>query len=128
MRTSRGIAAVALALCLGWTSGCDSSSDSSGGGGSNYAGTWSGTVCGRPMTMTLFQDGTTLTGNYTLSNPAFGEGLRGTVSSLTPPATVTLRSTSGRNFLYELTFNSYRSFSGGYYKDGVKVCDVNGSK
>lgn len=116
---------VVVFLCL--FVGCESDSDSDSGGGSDsYAGTWTGSVCGRAVTISATQNGTTLSGTYTLSDPTFTEGFSGTVSSETPPATAVLNGGADRRF--EVTFSSYSSLSGGYYKGATKVCDVSASK
>ncbi|NCA82441.1 MAG: hypothetical protein EOM72_06800 [Opitutae bacterium] len=133
MSRTKWIAVLAASLALGLSLGCDSndSDDDADGGGAatgSYAGTWVGNVCGRGLTMTLTQNGTSLSGSYAFTDPAFSDTCAGTVSSVTPPATASLRSTGGHDFWFDLAFSSHRSFSGGFYKSGVKICDVNASK
>ena len=116
-----GLAMVVLAGC----GGGDEDDPTSG----TYAGTWTGNVCGRGLTMTLTQTGTTLTGTYQLSDPTFpvdgGEAITGTVSSLTPPATVTLTGLHDRKF--EVTFNSYDTMVGGFFNPN-RSCNVAATK
>jgi hypothetical protein len=124
------LAATALAATFGLQSGCENSSDNSGGGGGDatgtYAGTFHGNVCGRGLTMTLNQNGLTLSGTYALTDPDFAEGLSGTVSSANPPATAVLHGGGDRRF--EITFSSHQSFGGGFYKGATRVCDANGTR
>ena len=116
-----GLAMVVLAGC----GGGDEDDPASG----TYAGTWTGNVCGRGLTMTLTQTGTTLTGTYQLSDPTFpvdgGEAITGTVSSLTPLATVTLTGLHDRKF--EVTFNSYDLMVGGFFNP-TRSCNVVATK
>lgn len=112
----------ALAMCM--FAGCESSSSSGGSG--DLGGTWTGTTAGRPLSITLDQDGTSLSGSYTLSNPTFSEGLSGTASSETAPATATL--TGGADRRFELNFNSASSMSGGFFKGSTQVGTVSASK
>ena len=128
------LAAMVAVLALGFGVGCesDSSDDDAGGGGGatgSYAGTWTGMVCGRGLTMVLSQSGTTLSGSYTFSDPTFTGTCSGTVSSATPPATARL-DCNGHDWWFELSFGSYNQMSGGFYKaeEGGKVCDVSATK
>ena len=105
--------------------GCESSSDDGGAGG-DLAGTWSGHVCGRALTMTVNQSGTALSGTYHFSDPDFSEGFSGTASSESAPASATL--IGGGNRSFRITFSSASSMSGGFYKSGSQVCGVSASK
>ncbi len=124
---------------------CSGGSDSSSGGGSaaptptptppppppppnTYAGTWSGTICNgsRGLTVSLSQSGNSLSGNYTLTNPGFSEGLNGSVANLAPPSTAVL--TGGVDRSFRITFNSFNSFSGGFYKGATQVCNATATK
>ena len=103
-----------------------------GGGGTvsgSYAGVWSGRVCGRGLTMVVSQNGTSLSGTYTLTDPTFSDTFAGSVSG-DPPATARLNSTGGHSWWFELTFGSYNQMAGGFYKAeaGGKVCDVSATK
>lgn len=130
MSRMKWIAIAAAGLALGLSMGCGG-----GGGGDDdatsgsYAGTWSGKVCGRDLALVLNQSGTTLTGTYQLSDPTFpvdgGEAIHGTVSSLKPPATVTLLGAHDRKF--EITFNSYDLLVGGFFNPN-RSCDVVATK
>ncbi len=111
-----------LALCL--SVGCESSSDSGGSG--PLGGTWRGTTAGRPLTMTLNQNGTALSGSYKLENPDFEESLSGAASSATPPATAVLSGGGDRQF--RITFQSENSMSGGFYKGSDQVGSVSATK
>jgi len=110
-------------LCF--SCGCESDGDSGGGSGS-LGGTWTGTTAGRPMTMTLQQNGTALSGSYQLSNPDFGENLTGTASGETAPATATLVGGADRRF--EITFASSSSLSGAFFKGADNVGAVSATK
>ena len=127
---------VLLAVGLGLAVGCgsDSDSDSNDDGGvlppsGSYAGTWTGRVCGRGVIMTLTQSGTTLSGNFTFTDPTFQGTVSGTVSSTTPPATARLNC-GGRDWWFEISFASYNQFTGGFYKPekGGLVCNVSATK
>ena len=127
------VALMVLLVFTGFALGCsDSGSDRNGGTGpvgpssGSYAGTWTGNVCGRGLTMNIAQNGTTLSGSYTLTDPTFSEGLSGSVSSTSPPASAVLNGGEGRRF--EISFSSYTAFSGGYYKGSEKVCDTKAAK
>jgi hypothetical protein len=122
----RKIAVFAIAVaCISLFAGCESSSDDGGSGG-DLAGTWSGNACGRALTMTINQSGTSLSGSYHLSDPDFSESFSGTASSESAPATATLNGGGDRSF--RLTFNSASSVSGGFLKSGSQVCSVSASK
>ena len=133
MSKVKWIALLAAVMALGLTAGCESDDDDDGGGGGaatgSYAGTWTGSVCGRGLTMVLSQSGTTLSGSYTFTDPTFTGTCSGSVSSTTPPATARL-DCSGHNWWFELSFGSYNQMSGGFYKaeEGGKVCDVSATK
>ena len=122
------IAILLAGLAVGLFAGCGGDDDEDSPSGT-YAGTWTGNVCGRGLTMTLAQTGSTLTGTYQLSDPTFpvdgGEAISGTVSSLTPPATVTLVGSSDRKF--EVTFNSYDAMVGGFFNPN-RSCNVSATK
>jgi hypothetical protein len=135
MSGKRTYSLLAVAVFLGLTFGCNSSgSDNDGDGGANpvgpspgsYAGTWSGNVCGRGLTMNILQNGMALSGDYTFTNPDFGEAMSGTVTSETPPASAVLNAGGDRRF--EITFDSYNSLSGGFFKGSDRVCEVNATK
>jgi len=119
---------VALILGVAFFTGCDSDGGSGGGSGEvgNYAGTWTGNVCGRGLTLVVNQDGTSLSGTYTLTDPAFSEAYSGTVAAGGPPASADLM--AGADRMFAITFNSESSLSGGFFKGGEKVCDVNATK
>ena len=113
--------------------GCNESSSGDSGGGTptspildSYAGTWTGRVCGRGLTMNIFQNGMTLSGDYSFTNPDFGEGVSGSVNSETPPTAAVLSGGDDRRF--ELSFDSYNSLSGGFFKGTDRVCDVTATK
>jgi len=125
MNISKWITMSCAVLALGMAAGCNSDSDGDNGGGGSYAGTYTGNVCGRGLTMTVNQDGNTLTGKYTLSDPTFNENFQGTVANLNPPSSATLIAGDGRKF--EITFRSYEAFDGTFYNPGP-VCDVNAVK
>mgnify|MGYP003590719582 CR=1 FL=1 len=133
MSKVKWIAMLAAAMAMGLSLGCDSGSDDDDDAGAaatgSFAGTWSGNVCGRGLTMVLSQDGTTLSGSYTFTDPTFSGTCSGTLSSETAPATAHL-TCSGHDWWYDLTFDSYSHMSGGFYKaeSGGKVCDVDASK
>lgn len=113
----------ALVMCM--FLGCEGGGGSSGESG-NLGGTWTGTTAGRSLSMTLEQNGTSLSGSYTLSNPTFSEGLSGTASSGTAPATLSLVAGADRRF--ELTCSSGNSMSGGFFKGSTQVGSVSASK
>ena len=119
--------AMAAAVALGgFSAGCSNDDDDDDGGTSgSYAGTWTGNVAGRGLTMVLAQNGVALNGSYTLSDPEFTEPLVGSVSSQTPPATAVLTALDGRQFT--ITFSSYNAFSGTFYNRG-NVLGANGTK
>jgi len=126
-----GLAAIVAA---GMLAACDSDDDnggSSGGGSSSgsYAGTWSGRVCGRGLTMVMNQSGTTLSGSFTFTDPTFSGTFSGSVSSTTPPANARLN-IAGHDWWFDLNFGSYNQFSGGFYKaeKGGLVCDMSATK
>lgn len=130
MLKAKWIALLTVVLAVGLTIGCAEDDDEAGGGNvaGSYAGTWTGNVCGRGVTLVLSQDGTNLSGSYTFTDPTFNDTCAGTVSSTTPPATAILRSTGGHDFWFDIRFDDFGSFSGGYYKSGVKACDVSARK
>ena len=135
MSKMKWLAMMLAVLALGFTFGCEDDDEDTGGGGGggttsgSFAGTWSGWVCGRGLTMVLSQNGTSLSGSYTFTDPTFTGTCSGTVSSATPPATARLNC-SGHDWWFDLTFGSYNQMSGGFYKAelGGKVCDVNATK
>lgn len=140
MSRVKWIAMLAAAAAMGLSLGCNSDDDdddgafgeAGGGGGAaagSYAGTWTGNVCGRGLTMVVSQSGTTLSGSYTFTDPTFSGTFSGTVTSETPPATAHL-TCAGHDWWFDLTYASYSQMSGGFYKteEGGKVCDVNASK
>ena len=133
MSKAKWLALVAAVAAMGLMVGCeDDDDDDAGGGGTptgSYAGVWSGHVCGRGLTMVVNQNGSTLSGTYTLTDPTFVDTFSGTVSG-DPPATARLNSTGGHNWWFELSFGSYNQMSGGFYKAeaGGKVCDVSAAK
>ncbi len=128
MSKVKWVALLLASLAMGLFAGCGGGDDDEPASGS-YAGTWTGNVCGRGLTMTLVQTGSTLTGTYQLSDPTFpvdgGEAITGTVSSLTPPATATLVGASDRKF--EVTFNSYDMMVGGFFNP-TRSCNVVATK
>lgn len=129
MSGMKWIAIAAAGLALGLPMGCGGGGGDDDEAGGTYAGTWTGNVCGRGLTLVLSQDGTTLTGTYQLSDPTFpvdgGEAISGTVSSVNPPATVTLLGRHDRKF--EITFNSYDLLVGGFFNPD-RSCDVVATK
>ena len=132
MSKVKWLALVAAVAAMGLMVGCEDDDDDDGGGGNatgSYAGVWSGRVCGRGLTMVVNQNGSTLSGTYTLTDPTFVDTFSGTVSG-DPPATARLNSTGGHNWWFELSFGSYSQMSGGFYKAeaGGKVCDVSATK
>ena len=134
MSKVRWLALLAAVSAMGLAVGCedDDDDDSSGGGGTtsgSYAGTWVGHVGGRGLTMVMNQNGTSLSGTYTFSDPTFTDTFAGSVSG-DPPATARLNSTGGHSWWFDLTFGSYNQMSGGFYKAelGGKVCDVSATK
>ena len=113
--------ALAAAAARRCSFGCESNDDDddSGGGAAtgSYAGTWTGWVCGRGLTMVINQNGTSLSGTYTFSDPTFNGTFSGTVTSTTPPATAHLPCGSGHeDWWFDVTFASYNQLSGGFYK------------
>jgi hypothetical protein len=127
--------AMAAVLALGLAAGCSNDDDDDGGGGGgsgasgSYAGTWTGQVCGRGLTMVVNQNGTALSGSFTFTNPTFSGTFSGSASSPTPPANARLN-IAGHNWWFQLTFNSYNQLSGGFYKaeSGGLVCSVSAAK
>ena len=141
MPKAKWMAVLVAGLAMGLSAGCgtdDETTSTSGGGGGggggdsstmgSYAGTWTGNVCGRGLTINVTQNGSTLTGSYTFTGPTFNDTFSGSVDVGPPPATAMLRSTGGHDFWFEVTFTSYNSLVGGFYKSGVRVCDVNATK
>lgn len=139
MSRMKWIAVLAASLALGLSLGCesdDSDDDAGGGGGGgatagSYAGTWTGHVGGRGMTMVMSQNGTTLSGTYTFSDPTFNGTFSGAVSSATPPATAHLVCGSGHDdWWFDFSFSSFNQLSGGFFKPengGVGV-DIDATK
>ncbi len=123
MSKVRWLALLAAVAAMGLAVGCEDSSDDDdnggGGGGTpagSYAGTWTGHVGGRGLTMVINQNGTSLSGTYTFSDPTFNGTFSGTVTSTTPPATAHLPCGSGHeDWWFDVTFASYNQLSGGFY-------------
>ena len=140
MSKVKWLALVVAVAALGFSFGCESNDDDdddSGGGGTtvvsgSYAGTWNGNVCGRGLTMVISQNGTSLSGSYTFTDPTFSGTFSGTVSSATPPATAHLVCGSGHeDWWFDVAFSSYNQLSGGFCnkpETGVANCDVNATK
>jgi hypothetical protein len=133
MSEKRPAALLVIMACLSLAVGCNSSGSSENAGGSpvgpspgTYAGTWTGSVCGRGLTMNIVQNGLTLTGDYAFTDPDFGESMSGSVDSETPPASATLNGGGDRRF--EINFGSYNSLSGGFFKGSDRVCEVSATK
>jgi hypothetical protein len=127
MSVKRFVRLLAVLVCLCLVVGCEDDDD--GGGSSSadsFAGTWTGTTAGRQLTMVIIQNGTALTGSYTLTDPDFGENFTGSVSSETPPATATLIAGADRRF--EITFGSYNALTGGFFKGATQVGAVAATK
>ena len=120
MSKTKWLVLLAAVAALGLTVGCEDDDDDGGGGttsGSSYAGTWTGHVGGRGLTMVFNQTGTALSGTYTFSDPTFNGTFSGTVTSTTPPATAHLICGSGHeDWWFDLSFASYNQMSGGFYK------------
>ena len=123
MSKVRWLALLAAVAAMGLAVGCEDSSDdddNGGGGGTpagSYAGTWTGHVGGRGLTMVINQSGTSLSGTYTFSDPTFNGTFSGPVTSTTPPATAHLVCGSGHeDWWFDITFASYNQLSGGFYK------------
>ena len=119
MSKVRWLALLAAVAAMGLAVGCedDDDDDSSGGGGTtsgSYACTWVGHVGGRGLTMGRSQNGTSLSGTYTFSDPTFSGAFAGSVS-VDPPATARLDCV-GRDWWFDITFASYNRLSGGFYK------------
>lgn len=122
MSKVRWLALLAAVAAMGLAVGCEDDDDDDGGGGGgggtvsgSYAGTWVGHVGGRGLTMVMNQNGTSLSGTYTFSDPTFSGAFAGSVSSATPPATARLDCV-GRDWWFDITFASYNRLSGGFYK------------
>ena len=136
MSKVKWLALVAAVAAMGLMVGCeDDDDDDAGGGGGNtvgsYAGTWTGHVGGRGLTMVFNQSGTSLSGTYTFSDPTFNGTFSGTVTSTTPPATAHLVCGSGHeDWWFDLTFASYNQLSGGFYKpeNGGQAVDIDAVK
>ena len=133
MSKTKWLVLLAAVAALGLTVGCEDDDDDNGGGGttsgSSYAGTWTGHVGGRGLTMVVNQNGTSLSGSYTFTDPTFSGTFAGSVSSATPPATARLDCV-GRDWWFDVAFASYNQLSGGFYKPenaGVPV-DVDAAK
>ena len=135
MSKVKWIALVTAMLALGFSMGCESDDNDNGGGGGgggttdSFAGTWSGWVCGRGLTMVLSQNGTSLSGSYTFTDPTFSGTCSGSLAGTTPPTTAHL-DCSGHDWWFELSFSSYNQMSGGFYKaeKGGLVCDLGATK
>jgi hypothetical protein len=132
MSKVKWFALLAAVVALGLSFGCggDGEEGDGGGGDGSYAGTWTGKVCGRDLTLNLVQTGTAFTGNYTLSgvgdNPDFHETIvSGSVSDLTPPATAVLNGLDTRQF--NITFSSYNAFNGTFFNRGA-TCATSATK
>ncbi|WFB37779.1 hypothetical protein P3T73_08405 [Kiritimatiellota bacterium B12222] len=129
MRLVKGMSFLVLGfmICLG--TGCDSGGGDSNGGDSNggevqsYAGEWDAIVCARELTMDISQEGSTLTLSYVLPDYDITDVFTGTVDG---NGVADLMGDQDR--LLAITFNSTSSFSGGFFHDGAKVCDISGSK
>jgi len=133
MSKMKWLALVAAAMVLGLAGGCESDDDDGDGGtaSGSYAGTWTGWVCGRGLTMVISQSGTTLTGTYTFTDPTFNGTFSGTATSATPPATAHLVCGSGHeDWWFDVSFASEHQMTGGFYKTefGGKVCDLAATK
>ena len=138
MSKVRWLALLAAVAAMGLAVGCEDSSDDDdnggGGGGTpagSYAGTWTGHVGGRGLTMVINQNGTSLSGTYTFSDPTFNGTFSGTVTSTTPPATAHLVCGSGHeDWWFDLTFASYNQLSGGFYKpeNGGQAVGIDAAK
>ena len=138
MSKAKWLVLMAAVAAMGISIGCESSDDDDdggdGGGGTvtgSYAGTWTGNVCGRGLTMVINQSGTSLSGTYTFTDPTFNGTFSGTATSATPPATAHLVCGSGHeDWWFDLSFASYNQMTGGFYKTekGGKVCDINAVK
>lgn len=131
IRIVKGMTFCSLAVILCLATGCneggdDNSVNNSGNPTGTYAGTWTGNVCGRGLTMKINQNGNTISGTYTLTDPTFTESFSGSVNNTTPPASADL--IAGGDRMFTISFNSYSSLSGGYYKSGSKICDVKATK
>lgn len=121
----RCIGVALVAGCLSFGVGCE---DDGGGGSSSgdFAGTWTGNVGGRGLTMNLKQNGTSLSGSYRLTDPDFSENVSGSASSETAPASAVLNGGADRRM--EVTFSSPFALSGGYFKGSEKVASVSARK
>ena len=136
MSKLKWLALVAATMALGLAGGCESDDDDDGDGGGgttsgSYAGTWTGWVCGRGLTMVINQSGTTLTGTYTFTDPTFNGTFSGTATSATPPATAHLVCGSGHeDWWFDLTFASYNQLTGGFYKpeNGGQAVGIDAAK
>ena len=136
MSKMKWLALVAATMALGLAGGCESDDDDDGDGGGgttsgSYAGTWTGWVCGRGLTMVINQSGTTLTVTYTFTDPTFNGTFSGTATSATPPATAHLVCGSGHeDWWFDVSFSSEHQMTGGFYKTefGGKVCDLAATK
>lgn len=131
-RIVKGMFLFVLAGALVLGTGCSNDDDDNSNSNTStnptgtYEGTWTGKVCGRNLTMKVAQSGNNLSGTYTLSDPTFTEKFSGKVNNTIPPASADL--IGGGDRMFAINFKSYNSFSGGYFKSGSKVCDVNATK
>ena len=137
MSKAKWLVLMAAVAAMGVSIGCESSDDDDGGDGGggavtgSYAGTWTGNVCGRGLTMVINQSGTSLSGTYTFTDPTFNGTFSGTVTSATPPATAHLVCGSGHeDWWFDLTFASYNQLSGGFYKpeNGGQAVGIDAAK
>lgn len=121
MSKTKWLVLLAAVAALGLTVGCEDDDDSGDSGA--FAGTWTGNVGGRGLTMVIAQRGTSLSGSYTFTDPTFTGTFRGSASSATPPATARLDCV-GRDWWFDVTFASSTRLSGDFYKvenNGVPI-------
>ena len=129
MTKVKWVVLVLLVAALGCVVGCDGDDDDALDPAGRFAGTWTGRVCGRGLTMTLTQKGNTLSGTYSFTDPLFEGTVQGSVSSGKPPATARLNC-GGHDWWFDLAFGSYTQMTGGFYKPeaGGLVCNVSATK
>lgn len=136
MSKVKWFALMAAVVAIGLSSGCGSDDDDNDGDGGgtttgSYAGTWTGNVGGRGLTMVMSQNGTTLSGTYTFTDPTFSGTFSGSATSATPPATAHLACGGAHpDWWFDLAFKSYNQFSGGFYKpeNNGQAVGVNATK